>query len=221
MHSHDPASTALLFLGVLLITPHNVLSGEESRIVLVLGTLLSITLIISHVYSELWTMLGFLFPIGYQKAHCLMGLPFGRGGGIITGTFILIFGTMPPSFHLLYFILRAEVSGIPHSYLLLFLQFCLYVPKSFSTQDGCAALLSLTSRSWVSQVPCAGCRQEKGLGQGLGWGRGREWRRVECFLGCPRWHLHPTSSCLLKIRYLLCVWLPRSERVSVPASLSL
>ena len=52
-------------------------------------------------------------------------------------------------------------------------------------------------------------------------GRGREWRRVECFLGCPRWHLHPTSSCLLKIRYLLCVWLPRSERVSVPASLSL
>lgn len=68
VHSHDPGSTALLFLGVLLITPHNVLSG----------TLLSITLIISHVHSELWTMLGFLFPIGYQKAHCLMGLPFGR-----------------------------------------------------------------------------------------------------------------------------------------------
>uniref|UniRef100_A0A4W2CNG5 Uncharacterized protein n=1 Tax=Bos indicus x Bos taurus TaxID=30522 RepID=A0A4W2CNG5_BOBOX len=68
VHSHDPGSTALLFLGVLLITPHNVLSG----------TLLSITLIISHVHSELWTMLGFLFPIGYQKAHCLMGLPLGR-----------------------------------------------------------------------------------------------------------------------------------------------
>lgn len=151
MHSHDPASTALL-LGVLLITPHNVLSGEESRIVFVLGTLLSITLIISHVHSELWTMLGFLFPIGYQKAHGLMGLPFGRRGGVITGTFILIFGTIPPSFHLLYFILRAEVSGIPHSYLLLFLWFRLYVPKSFGTQDGCAALLpSLTSRSWVSQ----------------------------------------------------------------------
>ena len=44
VHSHDPGSTALLFLGVLLITPHNVLSG----------TLLSITLIISHVHSELW-----------------------------------------------------------------------------------------------------------------------------------------------------------------------
>ena len=68
VHSHDPGSTALLFLGVFRITPHSVLSG----------TLLSITLIISHVHSELWTMLGFPFPIGYQKAHCLMGLPFGR-----------------------------------------------------------------------------------------------------------------------------------------------
>ena len=111
-------------------------------------------------------------------------------------------------FHLLYFILRAEVSGIPYSYPLLFFWFCLYVPRSFSTQDGCAALLpSLTSRSWVFQVPCAGCRQEQGQGQGPGWGRGREWRWVECFLGCPRWRLHPTCSYPLKIRYLLCVWL--------------
>ena len=80
-------------------------------------------------------------------------------------------------------------------------------------------LLSLPDPGSLS--PCAGCRQEKGQGQGLGWGRGREWRRVECFLGYPRWHLHPTSSCPLKNKVSTLCLAARSERVSVPASLSL